>query len=145
MDDVLDQWFKTEEAANNWASVRVAAGTYVGYVAVYNWLGSASNRARLGDFEIWVGRTAGDTDTANGAVKCGESSYDESKSEEEPYVLWCGEASSGWSDSDGGEYITLKQVGDSRELRITELKVYSMPSPPSPPPSASPSPPPAAP
>ena len=128
IDDILDVWTKTEEATSNWVSVRVAAGTSVGYVAAYNWLGSATNRARLGDFEIWVGRTAGDTDTANGAVKCGESSYDESKSEEEPYVLWCGEASSGWSDSDGGEYITLKQTGASRELRITELKIYVVPA-----------------
>jgi len=127
IDDVLDVWSKTEEAINNWVSVRVAAGTSVGYVAVYNWLGSAANRARLGDFEIWVGRAAGDTDTANGAVKCGESSYDASKPEEEPYVLWCGEASSGWSDSDGGEYITLKQTGVKRELRITELKLYVAP------------------
>ena len=157
MDDVLDQWLKTEEAENNWASVRVAAGTYVGYVAVYNWLGSASNRARLGDFEIWVGRAAGDRDTANGAVKCGESSYDESSLAEEPYVMWCGnQASRGWSDGGGGEYITLTQVGASRELRITELKVYEAPveqspeaspvpqpklQPMLPPPSASPSPP----
>jgi len=142
IDDILDKWTKTEEGINNWVSVRVAAGTSVGYVAVYNWLGSAANRARLGDFEIWVGRAAGDTDTANGAVKCGDSSYEETKPEEEPYVLWCGEASSGWSDSDGGEYITLKQVGDSRELRITELKAYDRAPGPSPPPSASPSPPP---
>ena len=125
LDGVLDQWFKTDDGMSNWVSVRVSAGQNVGYVAVYNWLGTAANRARLGDFEIWVGRAAGDTDTANGAIKCGESSYKESKFEEEPYVLWCGEASSGWSDSDGGEYITVKQVGDSRELRLTELMVYA--------------------
>ena len=143
-DGVLDEWFKTEEAKNNWVSVRVAAGQYVGYVAAYNWLASAANRALLGDFEIWVGRAAGDTNMTNGAVKCGDSSYDASKPEEEPYVLWCGYASSGWSDSDGGEYITLKQTGDKRELRITELKVYAIPASPSPPPSVSPSPPPSA-
>ena len=126
-DTVLDKWFKTKEAKNNWVSVRVAAGQYVGYVAAYNWLASAANRALLGDFEIWVGRTAGDTNVTNGAVECGDSSYEASKPEEEPYVLWCGEASSGWSDSDGGEYVTLKQTGDKRELRLTELKVYEAP------------------
>ena len=54
--------------------------------------------------------------------------------------MWCGDASLGWSDGDGGEYITLKQVGDSRELRASELKVYAIPSggsSPSPPPSPS--------
>ena len=137
IDDDLVRWTRTKSGANNWASVRVASGTSVGYVAVYNVPDSADNRARLGDFEVWAGRAAGDTDTANGAVKCGDSSYDERKSEEEPYVLWCGEASSGWSDSDGGEYITLKQVGERRELRLTELKIYVVtpslpPLPPSP-------------
>jgi len=131
IDDNLVRWTRTKAGVNNWASVRVAAGTSVGYVAVHNWVGSADNRAKLGDFEIWVGRAAGDTDTANGAVKCGESSYEASKTEDEPYVLWCGEASSGWSDSDGGEFITLKQVGESRELRLTELEVYEAPDKPS--------------
>jgi len=133
IDNTLDVWFETEDATNNWISVRVPAGTSVTYVAVYNWLGSAENRAWLGDFEVWVGLAAGDTDSANGARMCGggASSYDASKSEDEPYVLWCGDAGTGWSDSDGDEYITLKQVGDSRRLRITELKVYEIPPPPS--------------
>ena len=50
MDDVLDAWFKTNDGVNNWVSVRVAAGTSVGYAAAYNWLASADNRAKLGSF-----------------------------------------------------------------------------------------------
>jgi len=126
IDDNLASWFGTQKSDSNWLSVRVAADTsMVGYVALYNNRRGSRYQSRIGDFQIWVGHAAGDTDTANGAVMCGEASYDASKPIDEPYVLWCGEASSGWSDGTGGEYVTVKHMEDNERLQLTELKVYA--------------------
>jgi len=139
IDDDVTSWFSTQKRESNWLSVRVAADTSVGYVALYNSRRGSQYRSRLGDFQIWVGHAAGDTDPANGAFMCGEASYDASKPIDEPYVLWCGEASSGWSDGTGGEYVTVKHMENSW-LQLTELKVYVVPISPSPDPPPSPSP-----
>ena len=120
--NVIDGDLTTDVVArrgtNSWVSVQVPAGTPLGYVAVYN---ARSNRARargLGDFEVWVGTSMGDTSAT--AIKCGESTYDVNH-EPNPYVLWC----SGVSDR---PYVTVLKVGTGI-LALAELVPYTIPFP----------------
>jgi hypothetical protein len=115
-----------------WFSVRIAVGMRLGYVAVFNTRFAAA--PELGDFEVWISPSFGETNPAAGARRCGQASYVASQPASEPYVLWCGSASTG---SSTGEYVTLKQLGAARSLIIAELNVYrrfNHPPPPSPPP-----------
>ena len=57
-------------AGSNWFSVSVPAGTRVGVVQVYNRHDYPSYQPWLGDFELWLGQTAGDHNPST-AVKCG--------------------------------------------------------------------------
>ena len=78
-DKIIDGNYGTfsfaRSAVDNWVSVQVSAGTRIGYVAMY----STRNHwaYTLGDVEVWLGASMGDTSSAS-AVMCGETSYDPS-------------------------------------------------------------------
>ena len=131
----------TSDSAN-WIAVRLAAGTRVGPVALYNrrdGLGSW-----LGSVEVWAGGLPGDA-----ANLCGTASYTAS-AEPEPYLLSCADAAAGLSTD---VWITIRQVECMSTVTcivsLAEINVYLEPLPPpvpSPPfPPALPPPPPSAP
>ena len=114
-----------------WLSVEVPMHTSIGIVAIQN---RADRFAYLlGSFEIWAGASYGDTDSTS-AIKCG-SLQGLVTTAASIYSIDCG-------GHDGGGFVTLKQVGNSRILSISELYIFQgPPQPPSPPPP-SPMPPP---
>jgi len=126
----------TGSGIGNWLSVELASDTRVGEVAVVNRNDNADLAAWLGDFEVWVGGSAGGT-TPPTATKCGEASYD-AQVNARPYVISCG-------GNRLARFVTIKQVGaPARYLTLAQVEVYVAQIGPSPPPSllpASPSPP----
>jgi len=99
-------------------SMHVAHGTSIDYVAVYNRVDSVNGAALLGEFEIWVGSSVGDT-ASTSAVKCAgpiEAPWS-GHNVVSPTVVSCQGAV--------GDYVTLRQVGPSRYLTIVELEAYT--------------------
>lgn len=133
----------SDQGVSNWLSVELASDTRVGEVAVLNRNDNANYAAWLGEFEVWVGASAGDT-TPPSASKCGDASYD-AQTNAQPYMFSC-------AGSPLARFVTIKQVGPARYLTLAEVEVYvahdlgsspsPSPSPSQPPPSPPPSPPP---
>lgn len=101
---------------NNWISVRVTGTAAIGDVAVWNRVDNTEFAEWLGDFEVWLGATVGDTASATSS-KCGEASYDE-QTNSRPYVVSCGQVTS------SGRYVTVKQIGLKRFLSLAEVQVF---------------------
>jgi len=97
-----------------WLSIDVGSGSRVGVVSVLNRADSAVYMSWLSPFEIWVGRSAGDTTSAN-AVRCGDVQYVPSAAG--PFTVDCRGAV--------GSHVTLRLAGDNRRyLTIAELLAY---------------------
>ena len=118
----------------NWASVRVAHGTTIDRVMVYNRYDNSvpGDQTWLSPFEVYVGDSYGDT-----KVKCGPAAQQPgvmvTPAAPGPFTAYCNGVKGG--------YVTLKQVGAARLLSIAQMRVCSVPVPP-PPHSPPPSPPP---
>jgi len=109
---------------NAWVSMHVAHGTTIDHVAVYNRIDNQYYASWLGQFEIWVGSSVGDTTSAS-AIKCAgpiEAPW-HGRNVRVPLVVSCLGAV--------GEYVTLLQVGNARYLTITQLEAYATSAQPS--------------
>ena len=104
----------TNLGVNNWASVRVAAGTPIAYVAVYNRVDSAAYQEWLSPFEVWVGGYYGDVSSAS-AYRCAEMVVPTGAG---PFMAPCYSVST-------RAYVTVRQVGAARYLTIAEVKLCS--------------------
>ena len=96
----------TQAEANAWASVRVPAGTSIGYVAVQN--RDDTYAYLLGSFELWLGTSYG---------HMGQLCGGPTASTPGPNLMWCRGVSH-------LPYVTVRQVGSARYLTIAELEVY---------------------
>ena len=119
---------------NAWLSVRVPSGARIGLVAVYNRGDGERYQELLGSFEVWVGTSA-----ASQGTRCG--GWSGTTRSVGPFVINCGGTS-------GGEWVTVRQVGNARYLTIGELLAFAeavpgstRASPPPPPLSVTPPPP----
>ena len=99
---------------NAWLSVRVAAGTSVEHVAIYNRGDFAAYQEWLSPFEVYVGASAGDVSTS--AIRCG--GVNAVPAGPGPFSVVCGGAV--------GAYVTLRLVGRVRYLTIAELEVFGV-------------------
>ena len=99
-----------------WLSVRIPSGTHVG-AAVVQYTSSNAIVSELGAFEVWVGSLPGDTSSS--AVRCSSEAIADGGAG--VHVIECSGAS--------GEYVTLRQLGEARQLTIVELTILELVTP----------------
>ena len=100
---------------DNWMSVRVASGTQIGFVSLYEWQGHNTwGGYRLAPFEIWVGSWYG-----RKHVLCAGPIKDEISYDAEPMMITCDPAA-----ARAGDFVTVFQIGRQRGMRLTEIVVY---------------------
>ena len=146
IDDNLQNFCHTQSGPSQWLSIRVPGGTpsapasYVGHVVIYNRDDCCQDR--LSPFQIWVGESPGDHNSATSEA-CGVHNQ-MVPVEIGPFAFDC-HGITGW-------HVTIVLPGDDRILNLAEVRIFSAtnlppasPPPPSPlpyPPGMAPFPPP---
>ena len=123
MDGDWDTLCVSHLEVNAWASVRIDSGTAVSHVIIKNRLRPPEWQAWLGEFEIWVGGSAGVAQPP-GAQRCGDESTIANVSAG-PFLILCGGLVGSW--------VTLLQLGAERYITVAEIEVFAPPPPPPPP------------
>ena len=96
-----------------WLSVGLPTPSTVSHIVVYNRRGQGMDR--LSPFQLWVGASAGDYDSATSAP-CGLHNLT-APATAGPFAFACGSLS--------GAYVTLVLPGPSRTLHVAELRAYT--------------------
>jgi hypothetical protein len=97
-----------------WISVKVAAESSVGFVAVYH--RADEDAVLMGAFQVWIGDYFGDIDPSS-ATQCDGTVHNNAHLG--PFLAWCG-------GSNSGQFVTVAQVNDEpSRLSVTELVVYA--------------------
>ena len=111
-----------------WFSVQMAAGTRVDRVQLYIFRPFVAHGNQIGErlapYEVWLGNFFGDS--GSGAMRCGDTVYDEPSADALPAILSCAASGQGRQS-----YVTVKQVGQPsvRNFFITELAVFAPSNP----------------
>ena len=110
----------TNRQPEAWASVKLPAGSTVDLVVVHNRADDNKEYLSwLSPFEVWLGRSYGDTADERGAVQCGGGPI-RVPAESGPFTVSCGGAR--------GSFVTVVLVGSrARWLTIAEISVYGSP------------------
>ena len=109
----------TPDTAWPWLSIQLPSLSIVSHVALTN---RVPNQDLLSPFQLWVGASAGDYNSATSA-SCGVDEVNLTVTTDSggPFSYRC-------ADSGGnplsGEYLTLVLPGSSRTLHITEIRAY---------------------
>ena len=116
IDDETTTLGATNWGSDNWGSVQVAHGTLVDGVQVFNQVseGVAVNQTWLSPFEVWLGDSYGDLKT-----KCGDTMHVPATAG--PFNVSCGRGVE-------AAFVTIKQVGRSRPLSMSQIMVCAAPS-----------------
>ena len=133
IDDNLENFCHTQSGPSQWLSIRVPGGTpsapasYVGHVVIYNRDDCCQDR--LSTFQIWVGESPGDHNSATSEA-CGVHNQ-MAPAESGPFAFDC-HGITGW-------HLTIVLPGDDRILNLAEVRIFSATNlPPASPPPPSP-------
>lgn len=107
VDGNLNTLVASANEAGAWLSVRLPPSTRIAFVAAYNRNDDSTYAQWLGDFEIWLGDSFGDTTSAS-AVRCGARTGGTTGAGA-VYTFGCGGV-------DTLEFVTLRQLGSARHL-----------------------------